>query len=129
MTPAIARPAASQYRWIICALLFFATVISYVDRGVLGYLEKYLEGIFHFDSVQYSYMTTAFQIAYAIGMVTAGWLTDRLGTRLGFALAIGLWSLAAMSPGAATGVWTFCIAMFFLGLGEAANFQIGRAHV
>ena len=122
MTPAIARPAASQYRWIICALLFFATVISYVDRGVLGYLEKYLEGIFHFDSVQYSYMTTAFQVAYAIGMVTAGWLTDRLGTRRGFALAIGLWSLAAMSPGAATGVWTFCFAMFFLGLGEAANF-------
>ena len=72
MTPAIARPAASQYRWIICGLLFFATVISYVDRGVLGYLEKYLEGIFHFDSVQYSYMTTAFQVAYAIGMVTAG---------------------------------------------------------
>ena len=122
MTPAIARPAASQYRWIICALLFFATVISYVDRGVLGYLEKYLEGIFHFDSVQYSYMTTAFQVAYAIGMVTAGWLTDRLGTRKGLALAIVLWSLAAMSPGAATGVWTFCFAMFFLGLGEAANF-------
>ena len=122
MTPAIARPATSHYRWIICALLFFATVISYMDRGVLGYLEKYLEGIFHFDSVQYSYMTTAFQIAYAIGLVTAGWLTDRLGTRKGFALAIGLWSLAAMTPGAATGVWTFCFAMFFLGLGEAANF-------
>jgi ACS family hexuronate transporter-like MFS transporter len=122
MTPAIARPATSNYRWIICALLFFATVIAYVDRGVLGYLEKYLEGIFHFDSVQYSYMTTAFQIAYAIGLVTAGWLTDRLGTRKGFALAIGLWSLAAMTPGAATGVWTFCFAMFFLGLGEAANF-------
>jgi ACS family hexuronate transporter-like MFS transporter len=122
MTPAIARPATSQYRWIICALLFFATVISYVDRGVLGYLEKYLEGIFHFDSVQYSYMTTAFQVAYAIGMVTAGWLTDRLGTRKGLALAIGLWSLAAMTPGAATGVWTFCFAMFFLGIGEAANF-------
>jgi ACS family hexuronate transporter-like MFS transporter len=122
MTRAIARPATSNYRWIICALLFFATVISYVDRGVLGYLEKYLEGIFHFDSVQYSYMTTAFQIAYAIGLVTAGWLTDRLGTRKGFALAIGLWSLAAMTPGAATGVWTFCFAMFFLGLGEAANF-------
>jgi len=122
MTRAIARPATSNYRWIICALLFFATVISYVDRGVLGYLEKYLEGIFHFDSVQYSYMTTAFQIAYAIGLVTAGWLTDRLGTRKGFALAIGLWSLAAMTPGAATGVWTFCFAMYFLGLGEAANF-------
>jgi ACS family hexuronate transporter-like MFS transporter len=122
MTPAIARPATSRYRWIICSLLFFATVIAYVDRGVLGYLEKYLEGIFHFDSVQYSYMTTAFQIAYAIGLMTAGWLTDRLGTRKAFALAIGLWSLAAMTPGAATGVWTFCFAMFFLGLGEAANF-------
>lgn len=121
-TAAAVRPATSQYRWVICALLFFATVIAYIDRGVLGYLEKYLEGLFHFDSVQYSNMTSAFQVAYALGLFFAGRLTDRLGTRKGFAFAIVLWSIAAMLPGAAYSVWSFSIAMFLLGLGEAANF-------
>jgi ACS family hexuronate transporter-like MFS transporter len=93
-----------------------------VDRGVLAYLNNELQGIFHWDSRQYSYMTSSFQAAYAIGLLCAGRLTDRLGTRLGFALAIVVWSFAAMSPGAATSVLTFAIAMFFLGLGEAANF-------
>ncbi|HEV2447406.1 MAG TPA: MFS transporter, partial [Candidatus Sulfopaludibacter sp.] len=68
------------------------------------------------------YMTTAFQVAYGIGLLTAGRLTDRLGTRKGFAIAIVVWSLAAMTPGAASGTATFGVAMFFLGLGEAANF-------
>lgn len=116
------RPSRSRFRWVICALLFFATVIAYVDRGVLSFLEKSLEGLFGFHSVQYSYMTTAFQVAYGIGLLIAGRLTDRLGTRKGFALAIVIWSLAAMAPGAATGTATFGAAMFFLGLGEAANF-------
>lgn len=112
----------SNIRWIMCALLFFATVIAYVDRGVIGYLEPSLAQKFHWNSIQYGHITTAFQIAYAIGLVAAGWLTDRLGTRLGFALAIGLWSIAAMLPGAAWSVATFGVAMFILGLAEAANF-------
>lgn len=110
------------YRWRICALLFFATVIAYVDRGVIGYIEKFLEKVIGFDSVQYSYITAAFQTAYAIGLVSAGRLTDRLGTRRGFAYAITLWSFAAMLPAAAVSAWTFGVAMFILGLGEAANF-------
>ncbi len=110
------------YRWRICALLFFATVIAYLDRGVIGYLEKFLEGVVGWNSVQYSYMTSAFQAAYAIGLVSAGRLTDRLGTRRGFAFAITLWSFAAMLPAAANSALTFGIAMFLLGLGEAANF-------
>lgn len=122
MTSTAPAPAQSRYRWAICALLFFATVIAYVDRGVLAFLEKSLEGIFGWHSVQYSYMTTGFQVAYGIGLLTAGRLTDRLGTRKGFAIAILVWSLAAMMPGAAVGTWTFGVAMFFLGLGEAANF-------
>jgi len=122
MTSTVAPPAQSRFRWVICGLLFFATVIAYVDRGVLAFLETYLEGIFGFHSRQYSYMTTGFQIAYGIGLLTAGRLTDRLGTRKGFALAIVVWSVAAMAPGAATGTWTFGAAMFCLGLGEAANF-------
>jgi ACS family hexuronate transporter-like MFS transporter len=113
----------SHQRWVICALLFFATVIAYVDRGVIAYLEKFLEGVIPgLNSVKYGYILAAFQAAYAIGMVVAGGLTDKLGTRKAFAIAIGLWSLAAMLPGAAFSVLTFGIAMFLLGLGEAANF-------
>ncbi len=122
MTFAARRPEASRFRWVICALLFFATVIAYIDRGVLSFLEKTLEGIIHFDSRQYSYMTAAFQTAYAIGFLGAGRITDRLGTRKAFTYAILLWSFAAMAPGAAVSPLTFGIALFFLGLGEAANF-------
>jgi len=113
----------SHQRWVICALLFFATVIAYVDRGVIAYLEKFLEGVIPgLNSVKYGYILAAFQAAYAIGMVVAGGVTDKLGTRKAFAIAIGLWSVAAMLPGAAFSVTTFGIAMFLLGLGEAANF-------
>ncbi len=122
MTFAAGRPVASRFRWVICALLFFATVIAYVDRGVLSFLEKMLEGIIGWDSRQYSYMTAGFQAAYAIGLLFAGRVTDRLGTRKAFAYAILLWSFAAMLPGAAVSPLTFGIALFFLGLGEAANF-------
>jgi MFS transporter, ACS family, hexuronate transporter len=113
----------SRRRWVICGFLFFATVIAYVDRGVIAYLEKFLEGIIPgLNSVKYGYILAAFQAAYAIGMVVAGGLTDKLGTRKAFAIAIGLWSVAAMLPGAAFSLITFGIAMFLLGLGEAANF-------
>jgi ACS family hexuronate transporter-like MFS transporter len=117
-----ARPAQSRFRWTICALLFFATVIAYVDRNVLSNLERDLREVIHWNDVQYSWITSAFQAAYAIGLVCAGRLTDRLGTRKAFALAILLWSAAAMLPGAANSVATFGMAMFLLGLGEAANF-------
>lgn len=113
----------TRWRWVICGFLFAATVIAYVDRGVIAYLEKFLEGIIPgLNSVKYGYILAAFQAAYAIGMVVAGGLTDKLGTRKSFAIAIGLWSVAAMLPGAAFSVITFAIAMFLLGLGEAANF-------
>jgi ACS family hexuronate transporter-like MFS transporter len=113
----------SHQRWVICTFLFLATVIAYVDRGVIAYLEKFLEGVIPgLNSVKYGIILGAFTAAYAIGMVVAGGLTDKLGTRKAFAVAIGLWSVAAMLPGAAFSVATFGIAMFLLGLGEAANF-------
>lgn len=112
----------TAYRWRICALLFVATVIAYVDRGIIGYLERFLSKEIGWTNQQYSHITIAFQVAYAIGLVSAGRVTDRLGTRRGFAFAITLWSFAAMLPAAATSVWTFALAMFILGLGEAANF-------
>jgi ACS family hexuronate transporter-like MFS transporter len=113
----------SHQRWVICFLLFLATVIAYVDRGVIAYLEKFLEGVIPgLNSIKYGYILGAFTAAYAIGMVVAGGLTDKLGTRKAFAIAICLWSIAAMLPGLAYSVISFGIAMFLLGLGEAANF-------
>jgi ACS family hexuronate transporter-like MFS transporter len=122
MTAFAVRPATSRFRWVICGLLFFATVIAYVDRGIIGFLEKDLEGLLGFTTVEYGRMTFAFQAAYAIGFLIAGRLTDRLGIRKAFAIAIVLWSFAAMTPGAANSVLTMGIAMFLLGLGESANF-------
>ncbi len=81
-----ATGATTHYRWIICALLFFATVIAYLDRSILGYLEKYLEQIIPgLDSVQYGNIMSDFQFAYAFGLLWPGAITDKLGTKLSFA--------------------------------------------
>jgi ACS family hexuronate transporter-like MFS transporter len=113
----------SHQRWVICALLFFATVIAYVDRAVIANLKNTLEVVIPgLDDYKYGIITVAFQLAYAIAMLIAGGLTDKLGTRKAFAIAICLWSVAAMLPGAAFSVASFALAMFLLGLGEAANF-------
>ena len=113
----------THQRWVICGFLFFATVIAYVDRGVIGYLEKFLEHVIPgLNSITYGYITATWTFAYAIGMGVAGGLTDKLGTRKAFAIAIGLWSVAAMLPGAAFSVLSLGVAMFLIGLGEAANF-------
>src|SRR3954470_1480213 len=121
-TIATSRPATSRLRWTVCALLFFATTINYVDRQVLSILAKTLEVQIGWDSIQYGYITSAFQAAYAIGLLGAGRVMDRIGTRKGFAIAIIVWSFAAMAHAAATTAFTFGIARAFLGLGEAANF-------
>ncbi|MEI9977044.1 MAG: MFS transporter [Ignavibacteriota bacterium] len=122
MSALAARPAKSSFRWVICGMLFLATVIAYVDRGILGFIERDLERLIGFTTVEYGYMTGAFQLAYAFGFLIAGKLTDQLGIRKAFAIAIVLWSAAAMGPGLATSVTTLVIAMFILGIGESANF-------
>lgn len=116
------RRTIAGFRWYICGLLFFATTIAYIDRGVIAYLEKFLSTTIGWNSVQYGYMTGAFQVAYAIGLVLAGRLTDVFGTRKGFAFAITLWSFAAMLPATAHSAMAFGVALFILGLGEASNF-------
>jgi ACS family hexuronate transporter-like MFS transporter len=122
MTSSFPRPSASHIRWTVCALLFFATTINYVDRQVLSLLAKTLETSIGWTTAQYSDITTAFIIAYAVGLVGAGRLLDKYGTRVGFALAVIVWSLAAMAHAAATTAFTFGFARALLGLGEAANF-------
>ena len=116
------RPAESRVRWTICALLFFATTINYVDRQVLSMLAKTLETSIGWNNIEYGNITTAFTTAYAISMLGAGRLLDKFGTRIGFAIAVAVWSVAAMAHAAATTAFTFGLARVFLGFGEAANF-------
>ena len=111
-----------RYRWRICALLFFATTINYIDRQVLGVLAPYLQPIIGWNEIQYGYIVASFQAAYAIGLLIAGGVIDRLGTRIGYAIAISIWSLAAMGHALVQSVIGFAIARFALGLGEAGNF-------
>ncbi len=109
-------------RWIICALIFFATTINYVDRTVLGLLAPMLQTKIGWNEAQYGYIVTTFQVAYAIGLLVMGPLVDRLGSRLGYAIAIGIWSVSAMAHSLARSVTTFAMARFGLGFGESGNF-------
>jgi len=110
------------YRWRICALLFFATTINYIDRQVLGVLAPYLQPIIGWNEIQYGYIVASFQAAYALGLLAVGGVIDRLGTRIGYAIAISIWSLAAMSHALVHSVIGFATARFILGFGEAGNF-------
>jgi len=116
------RPATSHVRWTVCALLFFATTVNYVDRQVLSLLANTLEKQVGWTDLQYSNITSAFTFAYMIGLLLSGWFLDKYGTRIGFAIAITVWSFAAIAHAAATTAFTFGIARALLGLGEAANF-------
>ncbi|NII09373.1 MFS transporter [Oleiagrimonas sp. C23AA] len=111
-----------RYRWRVCAMLLFATTINYTDRQVLGVLAPFLQTHFGWTELQYSDIVIAFEAAYAIGLLCAGAVIDKLGTRIGYALAIGIWSLAAMGHALASGVASFAAARFALGLGESGNF-------
>jgi MFS transporter, ACS family, hexuronate transporter len=121
-SPRTAAAAVGRYRWRICALLFFATTINYVDRQVLGVLAPHLQQVIGWNEIQYGYIVAAFQGAYAIGLLAMGGVIDRLGTRLGYALAILIWSLAAIGHSLVRSVAGFAAARFLLGLGEAGNF-------
>jgi MFS transporter, ACS family, hexuronate transporter len=112
----------SRRRWLICGLLFFATTVNYMDRQVLALLKPTLQIQFGWTEVGYSNIVTAFQLAYAIGLVFVGRLIDRLGTRKGFSLAVFVWSLVAMAHAAAGSVFQFAVARIGLGLGEAGSF-------
>ena len=118
--PALTRPG--RVRWTICAMLFVATSINYMDRQVIGLLKPTLQSSIGLTEANYGYIVAAFQMAYAAGLVAAGRLVDRLGTRVGFSLFMGVWSLAAMAHALARSAFGFGIARFFLGLGEAGNF-------
>lgn len=109
-------------RWYICALLFFAATINYLDRQVIATLKPVLQKEGVWDEIGYSWVVFFFQTAYAIGLLIAGRVMDWLGTRKGFSLSVIFWSLAAMAHSLASTVAGFSVARFLLGLGEAGNF-------
>ena len=114
-----------HFRWFICALLFFATTINYMDRQVLGILAPELQRLIGWNEIQYGYIVTSFQAAYALGLLLVGRFIDRVGTRIGYAVAIVIWSVAAMSHALVHTVAGFAAVRFLLGLGESGNFPAG----
>jgi ACS family hexuronate transporter-like MFS transporter len=125
----------SNLRWFVCFLLFLATTINYMDRSVFSFIEPMLHSVafmgwnpaadVHHQPVfdnNYGTVVQYFQVAYGVGFLIAGRLIDKLGTKIGYALAILIWGLASMSHSLVTSVFGFCVARVFLGLGESGNF-------
>jgi len=116
------EPPTGNYRWVVVTLLFFATTINYLDRQVIGLLKDNLAKDFNWSEKDYSRIVMAFSSAYAIGLLLFGRLIDRIGTKIGYAISIVIWSVAAMFHALATGTLGFAFARTALGLGEAGNF-------
>jgi len=114
--------SVGKFRWTICSLLFFATTINYLDRAVISLLKSTLTDQLHWDDADYTNVEIAFKISYAIGLLGAGRLIDKLGTRIGYALATGVWSVAAVCHALVNSVFGFGIARSALGVSEAGNF-------
>jgi len=109
-------------RWLICALLFFAATVNYMDRQVIGLLKPTLQTQVGWTEIGYSRIIIAFQVAYGASLLFIGKWIDRVGTRIGFTLAVLFWSVSAMAHAAATSAFQFGVARFSLGIGEAGSF-------
>ncbi|RTL57333.1 MAG: MFS transporter [Sphingobacteriales bacterium] len=116
------QQTTGNYRWTICGLVFFATTINYLDRAVISLLKSTLTGEFNWSESDYANIVVVFQICYAMGLLGAGRLIDKLGTKISYAIATALWSIAAMAHGFATSTFGFMIARGALGVTEAGNF-------
>jgi ACS family hexuronate transporter-like MFS transporter len=114
--------AVGRYRWLVCALLFFATTINYVDRQILSLCKPILDVELGWTNEQFGRVNAAFQAAYAVGLLAFGAFVDRAGTKVGYAISIALWSLAAVGHALVRGVGGFFNARFALGIGEGGNF-------
>ncbi len=111
-----------NYRWTVCALIFFATTVNYLDRQVIGILKPLLETDLNIGEAEYGYIITAFQLFYAFGMVIAGRLIDKFGTKIGYGVSVLFWSLAAMGHAFAKGGIGFAFWRALLGMSESGNF-------
>src|SRR6185295_17491421 len=109
-------------RWLICALLFFATTVNYIDRQILSLLKPILDDELKWTYTQFGEVNAAFQGAYAVGLLGFGYLVDRWGTKLGYAISIAAWSVAAIGHALVGSVTGFLYARIALGLGDGGNF-------
>jgi ACS family hexuronate transporter-like MFS transporter len=125
----LSRDVVGNYRWTICALIFFATTVNYLDRQVISILKPILGKDLGISESDYGYIVMAFQFSYAVGMLLAGRLIDRIGTRIGYAMSLIFWSLSAMLHALATGPIGFGIFRSFLGISEAGNFPAANKAV
>ena len=117
-----AGTAVSRYRWVVCALLFFATTINYIDRQILSLLKPILDEQMGWTNEQFGLINSAFQGAYGFGLLVFGWFIDRYGTKIGYAVSIAAWSVAALGHALVGSVGGFMGARIALGLGEGGNF-------
>ncbi|PCD04213.1 MFS transporter [Sphingomonas spermidinifaciens] len=120
-------PAAriGRYRWVVVAMLFAATAINYIDRQMIGVLKPTLETEFGWSESDFANIIFWFQVAYAIGYIGFGRIVDVIGARLGYTVAIIIWTASHMAHGLAVGVTSFAAARFGLGVGESGNFPAG----
>jgi len=112
----------SRYRWLICLLLFFATTVNYIDRQILALLKPILDDELHWSNAEYGEVNAAFQGAYAVGLLLFGAFIDRVGTKIGYAVSIAAWSLAAIGHAMVGSVGGFFRARISLGFSEGGNF-------
>ena len=111
-----------NYRWPICALLFFATTVNYIDRQILSLLKEILDKDLGWTNEQFGMVNSAFQAAYGLGLLGFGWFVDRFGTKVGYAVSIAAWSLAAAAHALVGSVQGFLNVRVALGLAESGNF-------
>jgi ACS family hexuronate transporter-like MFS transporter len=128
-TPVAGADAAAErvgrFRWVICALLFAATALNYVDRQIIGILQPTLAQKFRWSEIDYANIVFAFQLAYAVGYIVFGKLIDRIGARAGYAVAVVIWTVAHIAHAWASSLTDFIVARFAIGLGESGNFPSG----
>lgn len=118
-------PKAGRFRWVVVSLLFAATAINYIDRQMIGVLKPTLTAEFDWTDTQFAAIIFWFQLAYAIGYVSFGKIVDTLGARLGYTVAIVVWTVSHIAHGFANGIASFAMARFGLGIGESGNFPAG----
>ena len=111
-----------RFRWVICALLFAATALNYIDRQIIGILQPTLARQFHWSEIDYGNIVFWFEVAYAVGYLVFGRLIDRIGARTGYALAVAIWTVAHVAHAWASSLTDFMVARFAIGLGESGNF-------
>jgi MFS transporter, ACS family, hexuronate transporter len=120
--PGVPSALPGRFRWTVCALLFFATTVNYVDRQILGLLAPVLEKDIGWTELEYGFIVTAFQAAYALGLALFGWFVDRRGTKRGYTISVVAWSLAAAAHALVRTPFGFGAARAALGLAEGGNF-------